>query len=77
MKPGDLVIFAPNSKGNRAGTLTAVKFFERTKQRVKGRVGVIIEDHGDNCAVMFGIDVLILNKNFLEVIKKDENRITK
>ena len=73
MKVGDLVLFGPKPPpGMRAGSLTAAKYFARTQQRINGRVGVIVTDLGDNCAVMFGEDIIIINKNFLEVIDNDE-----
>mgnify|MGYP001394008249 CR=1 FL=1 len=65
---GDLVHFNPNSEGIRAGSLTAVKFFKRTKDRINGKLGVIIDFHGESCLVMFGNDIIVLNRSFLEVV---------
>ena len=77
MKIGDLVHFNPSSDGIRAGSLTAVKFFKRTKDRINGKLGVVVSDHGESCVVAFGDDLLVLNKVFLEIVKEDGTNTAK
>ena len=67
MKVGDLVEFKPAGKLN-IGTLVAIKYFERIKKQTGGLSGVILEDHGSNCSVLFGEKILIINKNHLKLI---------
>ena len=67
MKIGDLVYFKIRST-NCPGALTAVKYYERIKKLTDNRPGVILSIHGDNYNVAFGIDRIVLNRLFLEVI---------
>ena len=66
MKVGDLVAFNP--KKPFPGALTAVKYLERMRKKINGLHGIIISKHDDNYRVMFGDKILILNKDYLEVI---------
>ena len=65
MEPGDLVIFKPQGK-MKSGSLTSVKYFERINKKIQGCLGIIIEDHGYNCSVMFGDKLLIIHKLWME-----------
>ena len=67
MKVGDLVYFKITST-NCPGALTAVKYYARIKKLTDNRAGVILSIHGDNYNVAFGIDRIVLNRLFLEVI---------
>tara|TARA_B100000941_G_C28085401_1_gene340913 strand:- start:89 stop:304 length:216 start_codon:yes stop_codon:yes gene_type:complete len=68
MQKGDLVIFSPDASKIRAGSLTAVKFFARMKDRIAGKIGVIVQIHGNTCTVMFGDDIMVMNTVYLEKI---------
>jgi len=67
VKLGDIVRFNPQSF---PGALTAVKYFERIRKRINdvNCMGIIISKHGDNFKVMFGNKIIILNKDYLEVV---------
>jgi hypothetical protein len=71
MKVGDLVWYSPGRYCHPHNTLTAAKYFERVKKRCGKKPGVILSLHGDNCKVMFGSDVMMLHKEFLEAIDED------
>ena len=65
MTKGDLVIFSPKKV---PGALTAVKYINRINKEINKVPGVILEVHNTNCKVAFGQKILVINKDFLEVI---------
>tara|TARA_Y100000593_G_scaffold9474_2_gene17245 strand:+ start:265 stop:477 length:213 start_codon:yes stop_codon:yes gene_type:complete len=68
MKVGDLVKFNPRENGR--GALTAVKFFERLRKQTGDLPGIIVHDHGDNVHVAFGEKLVLINKNYLEIVNE-------
>ena len=66
MKIGDLVMWRPPN--NHPGSLTAAKYFQRTSNRIRDNLGIIVGIHGNNVSVAFGNDLLILSKKYLEVV---------
>ena len=65
MEAGDLAIFNPRKV---PGALTAVKYINRINSIVQGVPGIILEVHNKNCKVNFGGKVLVINKDFLELM---------
>lgn len=72
MKVGDLVNFNPKANGihERNGTLTAVKHFTRVFKQIEGLPGIILQDCGNTAYVAFGEKLLLLNKEYLEVVNE-------
>ena len=70
MKVGDLVLWSPGKRAPCPGALTAVKHFQRIKNRCGNKPGVILSMNGKNCKVMFLNDVFVVHKDFLEVISE-------
>ena len=70
MKVGDLVLWSPGKRPRCPGALTAVKHFQRIKNRCGDKPGVILSLDGENCKVMFLNDVFVIHKDFLEVISE-------
>ncbi|OUU74704.1 MAG: hypothetical protein CBC29_06135 [Methylococcaceae bacterium TMED69] len=69
MDIGDLVCFKPPSTG--CGSLTAVKYFQRIKNRINGKSGIIIQASGKNFFVIFGNELLVINKEYLALVKNE------
>tara|TARA_A100001015_G_scaffold282268_1_gene346361 strand:- start:37 stop:249 length:213 start_codon:yes stop_codon:yes gene_type:complete len=68
MEIGDLVIFRPTTI---PGGLTAVKYFSRIANRVKGKEpGLLLQVNGDNMLCAFGDEIIILRKEYLEVVNE-------
>mgnify|MGYP003154259341 FL=1 len=70
MKVGDLVLWSSGPGTRFPGALTAVKHFQRIKNRCGDKPGVILSVEGAYCKVMFLSDVLVVHKDFLEVINE-------
>ena len=70
MKIGDLVLWSSEKSPPCPGALTAVKHFQRIKNRCGNKPGVVLDLHGGNCKVMFLNDVFIIHKDFLKVINE-------
>ena len=69
MKPGDLVEFRPEG-GIVPGALTAIKYFERMKRYSGGKPGIILTVHESTCSVLFGENIMVINKHHLGVINE-------
>lgn len=65
MKVGDIIEIMP--VGN-LGALTAVKFFNRLIKKTGGLPGVVVEEHGSSVTVLFGENVIVVNKKHARVI---------
>ena len=70
MKIGDLVCFKPDTE--RAGALTAVKYYARIKKVVGEESGLIISCNGDNFLVLFGDKHVVLHEKHLEIISESQ-----
>jgi len=68
VKIGDLVLWSPWKKHPYPGALSAIKYYERIRKRCGEKPGVILSVHEDNCQVIFNTDIIIIHKDFLEVI---------
>jgi hypothetical protein len=72
---GDLVEFNPRATSGTAGALTAVKFFERMKKRIDGKIGMITHTYpGKNCVVLFENDSIVLNIDWLVLVSRLNER---
>ena len=69
MRVGDLVRFNPG-KNASYGALTAVKYFQRLKNMVNDRIGIIASISGKNCCILFGDETIVLNKEYIEVVSE-------